>query len=42
MFLCQHKYALEIIHECGLSGAKPTEFSIEENHKLALTNWLTG
>ena len=36
MFLCQRKHALEIIEECGLLGAKPVEFSIEENHKLAL------
>ena len=34
--MCQRKYALEIIHECGLLGTKPTEFPIEENHKLAL------
>jgi len=36
MFLCQRKYALDIIEECRLLGAKPAEFSIEENHKLAL------
>ena len=35
MFLCQPKYTLEIIDECGLLGAKPTEFQIVENHKLA-------
>jgi len=36
MYLCQHKYALKIIEECGLLGAKPADFPIEENHKLAL------
>jgi len=38
LFLCQHKYALEIINECGLLGAEPANFPIEENHKLALAN----
>jgi len=38
IFLCQRKYALEIIDECGLLGAKPAAFPIEPNHKLALTN----
>ena len=36
MFLCQRKYALEIVDEYGLLGAKPVDFSIEENHKLTL------
>ena len=38
LFLRQHKYALEILQECGLLVAKPTEFPIEENHKLALAD----
>jgi len=36
MFLCQRKYTLEIIDECGLLGEKPADFPIEENHKLAM------
>jgi len=36
MLLCQCKCALEIINECGLLGAKPTDFPIVNNHKLAL------
>ena len=38
LFLCHRKYALKIINEGGLLSAKPTEFPIEENHKLTLAN----
>jgi len=31
-------YALEIIDECGLLGAKSTNFPIAENHKLVLAS----
>lgn len=36
IFLCQRKYALDIISETGLLGAKPTSFPLAPNHKLAL------
>lgn len=36
IYLCQHKYALDIIAETGLLGAKPTSTPLVENHHLAL------
>jgi len=36
LFLCYRTYALEIVEECGLLEAKPADFPIETNHKLAL------
>ena len=36
MSLCQRKYALEIVDECGLLGGRPVDFPMEENHRLAL------
>ena len=41
LFMCQRKYALEIIEECRLLGSKMVDFSIEANHKLALANHLS-
>ena len=36
--LCQRKYTLDIITECGLLGSRPASFPMEPNHKLAESN----
>ncbi|MBW1279512.1 hypothetical protein KYD79_27465, partial [Escherichia coli] len=35
IYLCQRKYALDIISEAGLLGAKPVDFPLNQNHRLA-------
>ncbi|KAL1191224.1 Retrovirus-related Pol polyprotein from transposon RE2 [Cardamine amara subsp. amara] len=35
-YLCQRKYAMDIITETGLSGVKLVAFPLDQNHKLAL------
>lgn len=35
-YLCQRKYAMDIITETCLLGVKPVAFPLDRNHKLAL------
>ncbi|XP_047256246.1 uncharacterized mitochondrial protein AtMg00810-like [Capsicum annuum] len=34
IYMCQRKYALELVSQMGLSGIKPAETPLEFNHKL--------
>lgn len=34
-YLCQRKYATDIVNEVGLLGCKPSGFPIDQNHQLA-------
>ena len=38
IFLCQRKYALDILTETGLLGSKPASVPMEENHRLGLAS----
>ncbi|KAL9226203.1 hypothetical protein vseg_002041 [Gypsophila vaccaria] len=38
IFLCQRKYALDILTETGLLGARPSSIPLEQNHKLGLAD----
>nr|KYP41296.1 Retrovirus-related Pol polyprotein from transposon TNT 1-94 [Cajanus cajan] len=38
IFLSQRKFAMDILHECGLLGCKPYDFPMDQNHKLALAD----
>ncbi|KAG7553171.1 Reverse transcriptase RNA-dependent DNA polymerase [Arabidopsis thaliana x Arabidopsis arenosa] len=37
IYLTQRKYTLDIISETGLMGAKPVNFPLDQNHKLAVS-----
>jgi len=36
LFLSQRKYALKIVEECGVLGAKLADFPMDTNHELGL------
>lgn len=36
IYLSQRKYVLDLLKETGLTAAKPVEFPLEQNHRLAL------
>lgn len=38
IYLCQCKYALNIIKEAGLLGSKPAEFPMDSHHRLTLSS----
>ncbi|KAJ1688075.1 hypothetical protein LUZ63_019465 [Rhynchospora breviuscula] len=38
LYLCQRKYTLDIVAECGLLGGKPAAFPIEQNHNLSIAS----
>jgi len=38
IFLCQRKYALDVLTKVGLLGAKPASVPLEQQHQLALAD----
>ena len=37
IYICQEKYALDIISETGMLGAKSASFPLKQNHNLAMS-----
>lgn len=37
IYLCQRKYAADIVEELGLLGSKPAGSPLDQNHKLSLS-----
>ncbi|PKI49187.1 hypothetical protein CRG98_030423 [Punica granatum] len=35
LFLCQRKYAIDILSECGMLDSRPSSFPMEQNHRLS-------
>lgn len=35
IYVCQRKYALDVISDSGMLGAQPVDFPMEQNHNLA-------
>ncbi|XP_042487096.1 uncharacterized mitochondrial protein AtMg00810-like [Macadamia integrifolia] len=35
LYLCQHKYVLDILDDCGYTGARPADTPMEQNLKLS-------
>ncbi|PKI70924.1 hypothetical protein CRG98_008657 [Punica granatum] len=35
LFLCQRKYAIDILSECGMLDSRPSEAPMEQNHRLS-------
>ncbi|KAI5420020.1 hypothetical protein KIW84_043987 [Lathyrus oleraceus] len=40
LFICQRKYTLDILNECGMLACKPASLPLAPNHKLALDSSL--
>ena len=38
IYLCQHKYATDIVEETCLMGCKPAGSPIDQNHKLSIAD----